>query len=155
MSALIVQTLAITWPQAVIAVVATLGFLLSLYNFWVARLEKRPKLVVTPGFSAVASPADAFHTFTIANHGRIDVFLSQLYLEVGTRRLFFPDLRSGRPLGSKLEPGEAITFFQEAAPIHQALRDNGFTGLQTFPLVAEDALGNRFSSKLKTDLDAH
>ncbi len=138
-----------------VAVVAALGFLLSLYNFWVARLEKRPKLVVTPGFSVVALPADAFHTFTVANHGRIDVFLSQLYLEVGTQRMFFPDLRSGRSLGSKLEPGEAITFFQEATPLHEALKDDGFTGLQTFPLVAEDALGNRFISKFKADLDAH
>lgn len=150
-----IQAPAITWPQTLIAVVAALGFLLSLYNFWVARLEKRPKLVVAPGFYAGDSSSEACHTFTVANHGRIDVFLSQLYLEVGTRRMFFPDLRSVRPLGSKLEPGEAITFFQEAAPFHQALKDNGFAGLQTFPLVAEDALGNRFISKFKADLDAH
>ncbi|MDP9480338.1 MAG: hypothetical protein M3R38_32530 [Actinomycetota bacterium] len=58
-------------------------------------------------------------------------------------------------MGSKLEPGEAITFFQEATPLHEALKDDGFTGLQTFPLVAEDALGNRFISKFKADLDAH
>ncbi|MDP9480339.1 MAG: hypothetical protein M3R38_32535 [Actinomycetota bacterium] len=107
MSALIVQKLAITWPQAMVAVVAALGFLLSLYNFWVARLEKRPKLVVTPGFSVVALPADAFHTFTVANHGRIDVFLSQLYLEVGTQRMFFPDLTA---VFVKIDPlgGEAV-----------------------------------------------
>lgn len=144
----------ITWPQVVVAAVAALGFLLSLYNFWVNRLEKKPKLAVASGFAIAASPsAEAFHTFTIANHGRIDVFLSQLYLEIGSQRMFFPDLRSERPLGSKLEPGEAITFFQAAAPFHQALKDNGFTGPQTFPLVAEDALGNRFSSKFEADLD--
>ncbi len=144
----------ITWPQVVVAAVAALGFLLSLYNFWVSRLEKKPKLAVVSGFAIAASPsAEAFHTFTIANHGRIDVFVSQLHLEVGTRRMFFPDLRSERPLGSKLEPGEAITFFQEAIPLHQALRESGFTGPQTFPLVAEHALGNRFSSKFEADLD--
>ena len=147
---------AISWPQVVIAVVAALGFLLSLYNFWVARLEKRPKLVVKSGFAiAASSAAEAFHAFTIANHGAIDVFLSQLYVEAGTRRIFFPDLRSERSLGSKLEPGEAITFFQEAAPFHEVLKDNGFTGPQRFPLIAEDALGNRFSSKLKVDPDAY
>lgn len=147
------QTPGITWPQLVTAVVAALGFLLSLYNFWIARREKRPKLVVASGFALAASPrAEAFYTFTVANHGRIDVFVSQLYLEVGEQRVFFPDLRSERPLGSKLVPGEAITFFQESDPLHQVLRDNGFTGAQTFPLVSEDALGNRFSSGFKVDL---
>lgn len=101
MSVLDAQTLAITWPQVVIAAVAALGFLLSLYNFWIARLEKRPKLVVASGLGiAASSRAEAFHTFTIANHGRIDVFLSQLYLEIGDQRMFFPVLRSERPLGS-------------------------------------------------------
>ena len=153
MLALSTQAPGITWPQLVTAVVAALGFLLSLYNFWVARLEKRPKLAVAVGFGFAASPrGGAFYTFTVANHGRVDVFPSQLYLEVGDQRVFFPDLRSEQRLGSKLEPGGAITFFQDSDPLHQVLRGNGFTGPQSFPLIAEDALGNRFSNSFKVDL---
>ncbi len=146
----------ITWPQVLIAVVAALGFLLSLYNFLVSRLEKRPRLVVTSGFAIAASPsAGAYYTFMIANHGRIDVFVSQLYLEIRDERMFFPDLRSERSLQGKVEPGEAVTFFQETDPLHQVLRNKGFTGQQTFPLVVENALGNRFSGKFKVDVGAY
>lgn len=66
MLVLTAQTTVITWPQVVIAAVAALGFLLSLYNFWIARWEERPKLVIASGFGFAASPrAEPFYSLTV------------------------------------------------------------------------------------------
>ena len=145
----------VTLPQVVIAIVAVLGLGLSIYNFIVNVREKRPKLVVTPGFApAIASHERAMHTITITNYGKVNVFVSQMYIEIGESRTFFPRLEGYRPLQSRLEPGEGLTLFQDVDPLHTVLRNRGFVGPQTFPLIVEDALGNRYRCDFEVDLGA-
>ncbi len=146
----------VTLPQIVIAIVAVLGLGLSIYNFIVNVREKRPKLVVTPGFAPVTATHErAMYTFTITNYGKVNVFVSQMYLEVGEGRTFFPRLEGHRPLQSRLEPGEGLTLFQDVDPLHTVLRNQGFVGPQTFPLIVEDALGNRYRHDFGVDLVVH
>ncbi|MDP9439875.1 MAG: hypothetical protein M3P49_14230 [Actinomycetota bacterium] len=138
------------WARIVTASVALLAFGLSVYNFWERRRESKPSLRVTSGFGIV--PRGGPYTLLIvANPGKVNVFLSQLYLELGEGRMFFPHLEGERPFPCKVEPGEAVTFFQETNPLHEKLRSLGYARERGFPLVAEDALENRYTHILKTD----
>ncbi len=55
----------------------------------------------------------------------------------------------------KVEPGEAVSFFQETEPLHQKLREKGYAGLQTFSLIVEDSLSNRYRGDFKIDVGSY
>ncbi len=142
------------WAQVTTAIVAALGFLLSLFNLYLRRRDNRARLRIekSEGFRTLM-PDTPLMVFNVANAGKVPVTVSSIYLALrGDRNLWLPDLRSGdegKNIPCRLEPGEPALFFHDLQEIARSLVEEGYRGTIRAKVVVQDGLGRKHKKRIK------
>jgi hypothetical protein len=134
--------------QAATPIVAVLALGLSVWTFYLQRVDKRARLRVRAkdtwrmlGTEAV----EKTYAFEVANVGHVPVTVAMLYLRPGHRwkdKYAMPGNYEGPRLPVRLQPGESATWNVKRYPVEQRLRQAGPEKKSIrATIIAEDGLG--------------
>lgn len=136
------------WAQITTAAVATLGFLLSLFNLYLRWRDDRSRLRIekSEGFRTLM-PDTPLMVLKIANAGKVPVTISSVFLALhGNQRMMLPHLISGyegKEIPCRLEPGEPTLYYHDIREIARSLLEAGYSGSAKIRVVVEDGLGKQ------------
>jgi len=141
--------------QIVIAIIAILGFCLSIYNLYIQRKDKIPLIKVTnqssfiktQGFG-VTSP----HLFTTTAMyiGHIPVHLSSCGIRLPNGKILQfvgPDGYTFKSLPQTLQPGTSYAISRELEGIINDCKKEGYSGTITVRSYFRDEINNTFTSE--------
>jgi hypothetical protein len=130
-------------------VVAFVGVAVTVLHKQVERKGERPKLELDSGLAGLTrQPGTLMMFFSIANAGKVAVTVTAIYLELpDDRRMILPWLEGESPLPCRLEAGEVRRFWHPFREAKDHLRDEGYSGLVPVTVVAEDGVGNRYTTQ--------
>jgi len=139
------------------ALVAVSGLLLSIYNFYVSRRDKQPRLVakIANGFLAYGPELSEFMLLLeIANPGKIPVKISTVEIAWKKQSLvFIMGIKGTREIPFELAPGDSANFWTPMDGIVETLREQGCKGTATIRARFKSAVGDEYlSKKFKIDL---
>jgi hypothetical protein len=144
----------IDWFEAVTAIVAVLGLLLSIYNFYAERKDKKRQVEVrlvvgilgretgtpTPPSLIIGVTNTGFRTVHITLAGIILPNKERVSLVVG------PDAAMSYP--QELTEGESRTFLMPLREVSELLRKHGLSGKVKLRGFCTDTLQKEYTSKL-------
>lgn len=142
------------------AVVAVAGLALSIYNFYVDRKDKTPRLTakIANGFFTNGGPqvSEAMILLEVANPGEKIVKVTAVEIKWEKRKLvFIRGIDGTAKIPFELQPGNSASFWIPMQEVALAMQQNGVTGKQSIKACFRTAIGNEFlSKKLSIDLDA-
>jgi hypothetical protein len=142
------------WTQVTTAIVAALGFVLSLFNMYLRWRDNRTRLRIEESAGVHTWMTDTpLLVFNVANAGKVPITVSSIHLALrGDRNLWLPHLRSGhegKHIPCRLEPGEPAPFFHEMAEIARTLVEEGYRGTVRAKVVVQDGLGKKHKKRIK------
>ncbi len=142
----------------VTALVAVAGLLLSTYNFYTNRRDKKPRLVakIANGFLAYGPEVSEFMLLLeVANLGEKPVKISAVEIAWGKQSLVFvTGIQGTRKIPFELEPGDNANFWTPMEGIANSLREQGGKGKETIRARFKSAVGDEYlSKKFKIDLE--
>lgn len=142
----------------VTAVVAVIGLLLSIYNFYADRKDKTPRLAakISNGFLAAGPETSEPMLFLeVANPGEKAVKVSAVELKWRSRKLiFFHGIAGTVGIPFELHPGHSATFWAPLKEVAVALKGEGVTGHESVRACFRTSLGSEFLSK-KFKINVH
>ena len=135
----------------VTALVAVIGLCLSIYNFYVDRRDKTPRLAVklSGGMLARGPTTSPYMTLLeAANTGEKMVKITAVEILWRKQRLFFPRGITGtRTIPLELQPGDNVMFWSPPDELASDLRRNGGIGEEPIRACFRTAIGREFVSK--------
>ena len=140
------------------AIVAVTGLFLSVYNFYVDRRDKIPRLAVKlyGGMHVHGQRIGPYMAFMeAANTGEKMVKITGIEIKWRNKTVFFPDGIGGdKTIPLELQPGDNAVFFYPAVDIAIALKGHGGVGEETIRARFRTAIGSEFlSAPLPIDID--
>ena len=133
------------------AVVAVAGLILSIYNFYVDRKDKSPRLVakVSNGFLTHGPElSDVMVLLEIANHGGKSVKVSAVEIIWKKNKLvFIAGIDGTNKIPFDLQPGDKATFWTPIKEVARALKKQGCTGKESIKACFRTAIDSEFKSR--------
>jgi hypothetical protein len=131
--------------------VALAGLILSIYNFYVDRRDKSPRLVakISNGFlTSGPELSDLMLLLEIANPGEKMVKISAVEIAWKKRKLFFFKGIDGTvKIPFELQPGDSATFWTPIKEVAWALSEQGCKNQESVKACFRTAVGTEFISK--------
>ena len=135
----------------VTAIVALMGLILSVYNFYVDRRDKSPRLVAkfSNGFlTSGPEVSELMALLEVANPGEKAVKISSVEILWRRRKLvFISGIDGTSKLPFDLQAGDKATFWIPLKKVAQALKKEGCSGKQTVKACFRTAVDKEFVSK--------
>jgi hypothetical protein len=143
----------------VTAVVAVAAFLLSVYNFYIGRRDKKPRLVasISNGFLTYGSElSELMILLEIANPGEKSVKVSAV--EIAWKKqaiVFIRGIKGTRDIPFELQPGDSAKFWTPMKEVASSLKEQGCTGKENIRSLFKNAVGGKYlSKKFKIDVNS-
>ena len=140
------------------AIVAVTGLFLSVYNFYIDRRDKIPRLAVKlyGGVHTHGQRLGPYMAFMeAANIGEKMVKITGIEIKWRNMTVFFPDgIRGDKTIPFELQPGDNAVFFYPAVDIASALKGRGGGGEEKIRARFRTAVGREFvSDPISIDID--
>ena len=144
--------------QIITAIVAVLGFFLSIFSLYIQQNDRKPSIKVTTSYSFVTSQGlgiispDLFSTNAL-NVGHVPVHLSGCGILLPDKKLFQfvgPDQYTEKSLPKTLLPGESITISRSLPSIMIDLKNKGNSGDIRVYSYFRDQIDNTYDGKKYT-----
>jgi hypothetical protein len=133
------------------AIVALVGLILSVYNFYVDRKDKSPRLVakISNGFLTSGQEfSDVMVFLEIANHGEKAVKISAVEIVWKKRKLVFvAGIDGTNKIPFDLQSGDKATFWTSIKEVSRALKEQGCRGKESIKACFRTAVDSEFTSK--------
>ncbi|TEU19593.1 MAG: hypothetical protein E3J21_03300 [Anaerolineales bacterium] len=140
------------------ALVAIAGLGLSIYNLYINRRDKKPRLVakISNGFLTYGPElSPPMLLLEIANAGEKKVMISAV--EIAWRKhkaVFIKGIDGTRDVPFELPAGESANFWTPLEDFASSLEEEGVSGKVRVRACFRDAIGNQYlSKKLKVDVN--
>ena len=143
----------------VTAMVAVAGLILSIYNFYIRRQDKKPRLVaeISNGFLTFGPElSETMLIFEIANPGEIPVKISTVEIAWKKKSLvFIGGIEGTRKFPFELEAGDSAKFWIPIKRVASSLKEEqGCIGSENIRAKFKSAVGNEYlSKKIKFNVD--
>src|SRR5436190_15911669 len=142
----------------VTAFVAVAGLLFSIYNFYVARRDKRDHLKARISAGFLASGPDLSETMLlleVANPTERRAIISSVGVDLGRNTAFFPwGIDGTRNVPFELPPGENAKFWTPMSRFASSLRKEGLSGMVSIRASFADGVGARcLSTPMEIDVN--
>lgn len=140
------------------ALVAVVGLILSIYNFYVDRRDKMPRLdaKISNGFlTSGPEIGDLMLLLEIANPGEKVVKITAVEIKLKKHKLvFIRGIRGTERIPFELPPGNSATFWTPLKEVAFRLKEEGHRGRESIRACFRTAIGNEFiSKKFAVDID--
>ncbi len=133
------------------AVVALAGLILSVYNFYVNRKDKSPRLLakLTNGFLTYGPElSDVMVFLEVSNPGEKAVKISAVELIWKKNKLVFvAGINGSTKVPFDLQPGDKATFWTPIQEVARTLRKQGGSGKESIKACFRTAVDQEFISK--------
>ncbi len=140
------------------AVVAVVGLALSIYNFYVDRKDKTPRLIakIANGFMTNGPKiSDLMILLEVANPSERIIKVAAVEIKIKKNKLvFFRGIDGTIAIPFELHPGDSASFWIPMKEVISTLQQKGVTGKQSLKACFRTAIGDEFlSKKLSIDVD--
>lgn len=130
------------------AMVAVAGFALSVYNFYVSRRDKTPRLaakISNGGLTSGSELSELMLFLEIANPGEKAVKISAVEIKWKKRKLvFFKGIDGTVKIPFELQPGDSAMFWTPMKEVKLVLQDQGCKGRESVKACFRTAVGSEF-----------
>ena len=138
--------------------VALAGLILSIYNFYVDRKDKHPKLVakISNGFLTYGPElSDVMVLLEVTNPGEKAVKITAVEIMWKKRKIvFISGIEGTNKIPFDLPSGDKETFWTPIKEVARALKKEGCTGRESIKACFRTAVDSEFVSKAFT-IDVH
>jgi hypothetical protein len=133
------------------AIVAVIGLILSIYNFYVDRRDKTPRLVAkisNGGLAHGAELSELMLFLEITNPGEKVVKISAVEILWNKHKfVFFKGIKGTVEIPFELKPGDNAIFWVPMKEVRSALKEQGCNQRASVKACFRTAVGSEFISK--------
>lgn len=142
--------------QGATAAIALGALILSIYNNYLQRRDKRPQLKIRGSVgwllsSTLSESSGGEYFIEVANTGQMPVTISQIYIGIkGDEKLAFPPglLGAERSLPCRIEIGDSAQWWIDLNKLRVQLKEVGYKGWASVTLLVHDKLGTYHSKRV-------